>query len=279
MKKNSKVEIIDYDKFRVFDYPQDVSMVVASGDIHGDFSFLIYKATQQYSIQNALIIVVGDCGFGFEKENYYHSLYKKNYKRLAEANVYIGFVRGNHDNPEYFRDSFINKERWMTYPDYSIIHVAGKRLMIAGGAVSVDRSDRIKRENENRRWKSSYSGRPELKPALWWNDEQFQFREDVIDNMRITGERFDTIITHTAPSFCEFISGGDVLSYFSENDEKLIEDVKEERHRVDLLYEHIISNGLPVKDWVYGHFHSSWHSKINEIMFSMLDICELKELR
>ena len=278
MKKNSKVDIRDYGEFRVFVYPEDVSMVVVSGDIHGDFSFMTYKITQQYSIENALVIIAGDCGFGFNKENYYHSQYKKDFKRLDRANVYVGFMRGNHDNPAYFKNSFINKERWLSYPDYSIIQAAGKNILVVGGAVSVDRMYRIKRAEEGI-YESTYAGRLELKPASWWPDEAFVYKKDIIDKMRESGIQIDCVVTHSAPSFCEFVSEGGLLSHFAKDDEHLVNDVKEERHQIDLMYEQIISCGWPIKDWVYGHFHSSWHSKINEIMFSMLDICELKELR
>ena len=43
--------------------------VVVCGDIHGAFETLIYKACVQYSMTDTVIIVAGDCGFGFEKPN------------------------------------------------------------------------------------------------------------------------------------------------------------------------------------------------------------------
>ena len=51
--------------------------VVVCGDIHGAFETLIYKACVQYSMTDTVIIVAGDCGFGFERPNYYTTLYNR----------------------------------------------------------------------------------------------------------------------------------------------------------------------------------------------------------
>ena len=50
-----------------FNYPPEVEMVVVSGDIHGAFREIVNKVACQYNIQNALVIIAGDCGFGFER--------------------------------------------------------------------------------------------------------------------------------------------------------------------------------------------------------------------
>ena len=34
-----------------------------------------------------------------------------------------------------------------------------------------------------------------------------------------------------------------------------------------------------VTHWYYGHFHQSWHSDINGILFKMLDIMEFYEIK
>ena len=31
-------------------------------------------------------------------------------------------------------------------------------------------------------------------------------------------------------------------------------------------------------NWYYGHFHQSWHSSIDGVLFKMLDIMELAEI-
>ena len=40
--------------------------VAICGDIHGDFNLLVNKVCIQYQMKDTLIIVAGDCGFGFD---------------------------------------------------------------------------------------------------------------------------------------------------------------------------------------------------------------------
>ena len=82
-------------------FPGSESLVVC-GDIHGDFSTLVNKICVQYQLRNTVVIVAGDCGFGFEKKGYYETVFNRNAKRMNEANNWIVFMRGNHDNPAYF---------------------------------------------------------------------------------------------------------------------------------------------------------------------------------
>ena len=74
----------------MYDFPNAKSIVV-SGDIHGDFTRLVYKCCIQYNMTDTVIIVAGDCGFGFEKSGYYENLYKRCRERLAKANNWLLF--------------------------------------------------------------------------------------------------------------------------------------------------------------------------------------------
>ena len=84
-----------------FEFPDSKCLVVC-GDILGDFNMLVNKVCVQYQLRDTVVIVAGDCGFGFEKKGYYESIFNRNNKRMREANNWIVFVRGNHDNPAYF---------------------------------------------------------------------------------------------------------------------------------------------------------------------------------
>ena len=53
-------------KYNIYQFPKCKDIVV-SGDIHGDFNLLVNKICVQYQMQNTLVIVAGDCGFGFER--------------------------------------------------------------------------------------------------------------------------------------------------------------------------------------------------------------------
>ena len=78
--------------YKIYEFPECESIVI-SGDIHGDFNLLVNKMCVQYSMENTLLIVAGDCGFGFENRGYYENIVKKNAKRMNNNNNWILFVR------------------------------------------------------------------------------------------------------------------------------------------------------------------------------------------
>ncbi len=53
-------------KYHIYDFP-DCKCLVICGDIHGDFNLLVNKVCVQYQMKDTLVIVAGDCGFGFER--------------------------------------------------------------------------------------------------------------------------------------------------------------------------------------------------------------------
>lgn len=148
-----------------FEFPEAKNIVV-SGDIHGDFKQLVHKCCIQYGMTDTLIIVAGDCGFGFERPGYYENLYSKCSRRLSKTDNWLVFIRGNHDNPAYFNLQPIHHSRWMTLPDYSVIKACGHTILCVGGAISVDRSLRIA---------SQLYHRPDfdnsLAPNIYWMNE------------------------------------------------------------------------------------------------------------
>lgn len=82
--------------------------VVESGDIHGEFTKLVHKCCVLYDMRDTLIIVAGDCGFGFERQEYYERIYQRCNKHLQAANNWVVLIRGNHDNPAYFDGKKVN---------------------------------------------------------------------------------------------------------------------------------------------------------------------------
>ena len=99
----------------------DAKCIVICGDIHGDFEEMVFKLCVQYGMTDTLLIVAGDCGFGFEKPGYYEQIFSKVSRRLTKANNWIAMIRGNHDDPAYLQEQTINHERFRCVPDYSIV--------------------------------------------------------------------------------------------------------------------------------------------------------------
>jgi hypothetical protein len=95
---------------------------------------------------NSLFIIAGDCGLGFNKQKYYDDIFEKFNKILSYNNTFIIFVRGNHDDPEYFDGKRINLSNIKAVPDYSVITAHDKNILCVGGAISLDRTWRIKKK-------------------------------------------------------------------------------------------------------------------------------------
>ena len=77
---------------KIFEY-NEAKQVVVCGDIHGAFETMVFKTCVQYGMADTLVIVAGDCGFGFERPNHYINLYNGLAGRLKKANNWIVFVR------------------------------------------------------------------------------------------------------------------------------------------------------------------------------------------
>jgi len=257
-------------KSEILEFPQAKGIVV-SGDIHGDITPLVFKCCVQYGMTDTLIIVAGDCGFGFERPGYYEDIYKRCREKLSKANNWLVFIRGNHDNPAYFNSLPIKHQRWMTLPDYSVIKACGHTILCVGGATSIDRTFRMAS-------KQYHLPNPQdlLMPNVYWSNEEPVLDRKKLDD--IDGRcAVDTVITHTSPSFCE-LSSHHFLDNWIEQDEELLDDIKSERQAMDDIYNYLYSKNHPLRYWYYGHFHESWHAKIEDVMYHMLDIMELREI-
>ena len=254
---------------KVYKYPDAKSLVIC-GDIHGDFVPLVYEITVRYGMRDTLVIVAGDCGFGFEKPDAYNNIFRRIEKRLVQNNCWIAMVRGNHDDPAYFElqadgNTLIHHARWQTVPDYAVIKACGRMVLCVGGAVSVDRQIRM-REMERHLGKRYY-----------WPNETVRYDAEALEAIRDAGLKVDTVVTHTAPSMCEFQSKQG-LATWAQCDATLLDDCNAERAAMDDIIVHLKQDKHPLERWYYGHFHNSWHSEIDGVWFKMLDIMELLEV-
>ena len=252
------------------DFPEARGIVVC-GDIHGEFDVLMKKCFKEYALTDTLIIVAGDCGLGFEEQNYYEDIYKCHRATLSKHNSWIVMMRGNHDNPAYFSKRLICHKRFQTIPDYTVLTACAHQILCVGGAISVDRTYRI----ASRFYAMPKPDKP-LLPNVYWHDESPVFDFDLLRQVT-DAYSIDTVVTHTAPSFCELISKTGIESWAAQ-DRTLLFDVEGERKTMDSLYEYLRTARQPLRAWFYGHFHQSWHSELNGTLFRMLDIMELGEV-
>ena len=251
---------------KIFEY-NGAKQVVVCGDIHGAFETMVFKACVQCGMTDTLIIVAGDCGFGFERPNHYINLYNGLAGRLKKANNWIVFVRGNHDDPSYFLEEKICYERFRCVPDYSVIQACGLDILCVGGGVSIDR---LARQREAARYIKKET-------ATYWDNEMPVFDEDKIKEISDYC-LIDTVVTHTSPSFCPLLDKNGLRGWAA-YDPQLLVDCDMERTTMDRIYQTLKEGGHPVNKWYYGHFHQKWTWKYENTDFKMLDIMEFATVR
>ena len=111
---------------------------------------------------------------------------------------------------------------------------------------------------------------------LYWKNEAPIYDADKMNTI-CASFLIDTAVTHTAPSHCELFSKSN-LNQWAENDSSLLKDVQSERKTMDMILHHLKTDNHPVNHWYYGHFHQSWHSAIDGILYQMLDIMEFSQV-
>lgn len=222
-------------------------MILITGDIHRDFS-RIYKLEKD---TDNMLIVLGDVGI-----NYYLNEEDKNYKEyLKKLKLKLFCVRGNHEErPEnistykevemFGGKVFIEEE----YPnlifakDGEIYNIDGKKILVIGGAYSVDKQYRL------------------LHGYKWFKDEQLTKKEmdTILD--KVKGKHFDIVLTHTCPYKYEprevFMQGLDQSKVY-----------KSMEHFLDKIEENI-----NYAKWYCGHYHTEKQVDKLEFMFGRIKI-------
>ena len=161
-------------------------MIYITGDTHRDFSRL-YNLEEN---ENDMLIVLGDAGI-----NYYLNEEDMRYKKyLKSFKIKLFCIRGNHEErPENIKTYkevemfggkvFIEEE----YPnlifakDGEIYNIDGKKVLVIGGAYSVDKEIRLLYGNK------------------WFKDEQLSPKEMNAILAKVKNQHFDIVLTHTCP--------------------------------------------------------------------------------
>ena len=263
----------------------NVETTFCVGDIHGEFKALISNI-KKYDLKNCLVICCGDIGLGFEKPQHYKDIISKLNRLCLQRNVYIVFIRGNHDDPSYFDGVVINYSNVIAVSDYTVVQVYKSEdieqttpchsILCVGGATSIDRTYRLGIMNKNiqdylRFHNCSESEAKKKTKKLYWVNEQPVFNKDILNEIRDNNINIDTVCSHTCPSFAQPISK-DGIQYWCLQDETLSDDINNERSTLDKVQNTIYTDGHTLLNWIYGHYHYRNYEIIDNVKYVMLDM-------
>lgn len=224
------------------------------GDIHGEFEEFVYNI-KRFKLENSAFVICGDIGMGFNKPNYYKDILNHFSKKLEKSNNHVFALRGNHDDPSYFKE--INEYgNFILLPDFTVISINLLNILVVGGGISIDRTERILDRS-------------------YWKNEMNNFD---LDKLIKIDKKIDIVASHDAPEGCTPILKNGV-KYWINRDKNLSKDIDESRRRLSKVKYYLQGNGHKILDWYYGHHHFNNDEKIEDIFFHLVGIMEFKEKR
>lgn len=218
---------------------------IITGDTHGLLDQRISQIahyTENLVPEETAVIILGDAGLNY----YLNKTDRKGKERASAFGIRVYCVRGNHEQrPQkvhgmkladdadvggkvYMEEDFPLIRYFMDGGEYTI---DGKSVLVIGGAYSVDKYYRLARSEGH-----SFSG--------WFEDEQLseEERAEILD--RVSGKRYDLVLTHTAPITWEptdlFLRGVD-QSTVDKSMECWLKEVA-----LSVCWGH----------WLFGHYHA-----------------------
>lgn len=208
------------------------------GDTHGNFDFLPYFCEDNHTTKEDTLVILGDAGilyYGATK-----SREKALKKFIMDQPITLFCVRGNHEDRPEDRDNMsivtIPFGKGMAYCEESVdnifyaidggvYEINGRRILVVGGAYSVDKFYRI-----------SYGWK-------WVSNEQLDENEQRVILDSVHGQHFDLVFTHTCPYSWEptylFMRGVDQSAV-----DKSMEIWLDE-----------VARNIQFDHWYFGHYH------------------------
>lgn len=245
------------------------------GDLHGNFHWL--KAyIERYNLTNCSLVFCGDVGLGFRDLNSWFGWIQglKLDKCLKKRKIECFFVRGNHDNPNWFDDKTLTTSIFKAVSDYSVISTDSHNILCVGGGISIDRSDRrIQNQLAIHRYlkyhpHATVAEAKVLGGQEWWENEPPFFDETAISKLTL---QIDTVCSHVAPTWLppEPIWA---KTKWTEVDPDLNQDCLEERQVLDKVLETLSQNQHPLANVFYGHYHRYLTTEARGITGHLLDM-------
>lgn len=230
-------------------------MIIAIGDIHGKIGELSDKIDGLNFEHRVNFVHLGDFGLGFDNPIREHRKLKDLDYTLTKSGSKMFVIRGNHDNPTYWtQDGSYEMENIQFVPDNTVMEVEGKVCLFAGGAISIDRINRMKGVN-------------------YWPNEEYKWHMPSIVPTRI-----DHVFTHDVYQPCSpFKMESPITMRWLNSDKTLKGSLEESQAEMKKLYDFLMSLNDDFS-WYHGHYHESHTTIRGKQKTYSVSIMELKEV-
>lgn len=249
----------------------NVESVICVGDTHAHFKDM-RQFIESHNIRNAVIVLCGDNGLGFDQRNGILDILSELNKYCQSIDVHLILIRGNHDNPSWYLNGKIWESNVKCIQDYTVITTLKHNILCVGGAVSIDRALRRFNYGKSIRKYMDENCCDEKDAAshvqqTYWDDEMPCFHSGALDAINV---KIDIVCSHTCPSFCE-PKEKQGTDFWVAYDEQLHTDLIKERKTMDAIYQRLMQDSHPINYWCYGHFHYHHSAQYNATKFILLD--------
>jgi DNA repair exonuclease SbcCD nuclease subunit len=240
------------------------------GDTHGLRP--VFTIVDKHKFQGQNLIHVGDFGLGFSEIGYDIKNLLLTDEMLLDTDNHLYVIRGNHDNPIFW-----DKSKGLNLPkfhnlhlvdDFEILTIEGKKILMAGGAISIDRIPR----------------KDDTPYPTWWADEVFKYQRLKLEKQIKAHKTVDIVVTHTAPDFVHPTDDNvEIVNHYHSVEKIYSRDLKSElrteREEVTELYNDLtLHYKIKPSHWFYGHFHSTKKRTHDGVVFKLLNINEVYEI-
>jgi len=221
--------------------------LIIQGDTHN--TDITFKTLDRDIMNDCDYLHIGDGGWGFGSESYALDNAKSWAERLNKVcknrNIKCYLIIGNHDNPVVWKllpihsnVKFVNSGDIGIFPN-------GKKALLVGGGVSIDRFTRTRGID-------------------YWKDEITPYLEDI--------EECDVMFSHDCPEFFNHSTKSLSNSYgwYCDRDVNLIDDCLNQRNNMS-----DIAKRSGVTTIISGHFHNTICQEFDGVYYRCLDINEL----
>lgn len=210
--------------------PLDPRTTVVAGDWHGNTRWAASAISSVGSRGARTILHLGDYGYTFEAR-----FREAVEQALAEYDMQLLFVRGNHDDTSYLeqleRDGEgcgIVSPRVRHLRDGQRLTVGDEVAVALGGAASIDRSGR-------------------LVGVSWWPDE---ITPNAAIDRAIADGPAQIVVAHDCPAGVDLALDPRFGAYYEDTDPGVLDYCEENRLR---LWE--VATELRPRLWLHGHYH------------------------